>query len=54
MAIIIFDRTEAMNALDPARNETLTRAFERFEREDSARGAVLTGAADAAFSAGAD
>jgi hypothetical protein len=37
MAIITFDRPEAMNALDPARNEALTRAFERLEREDSAR-----------------
>jgi enoyl-CoA hydratase/carnithine racemase len=54
MAIITFDRPEAMNALDQARNEALTRAFERFEREGSARGAVLTSAGDAAFSAGAD
>jgi enoyl-CoA hydratase/carnithine racemase len=54
MAIITFDRPEAMNALDPARNEPLTRAFERLEREDSARGPVLAGAGDAAFSAGAD
>jgi enoyl-CoA hydratase/carnithine racemase len=54
VVIITIDRPEAMNALDPAHNEALTRAFERFEREDSARVAVLTGAGNAAFSAGAD
>jgi enoyl-CoA hydratase/carnithine racemase len=54
VAIITIDRPEAMNALDPAHNEALTKAFERFGREDSARVAVLTGAGNAAFSAGAD
>lgn len=54
VVIITIDRPEAMNALDPAHNEALTGAFERFEREDSARVAVLTGAGNAAFSAGAD
>jgi enoyl-CoA hydratase/carnithine racemase len=54
VVIITIDRPEAMNALDPAHNRALSDAFERFEREDSARVAVLTGAGNAAFSAGAD
>ncbi len=54
VAVITIDRPEAMNALDPVHNEALTGAFERFERDDSARVAVLTGAGHAAFSAGAD
>jgi enoyl-CoA hydratase/carnithine racemase len=54
VAIITIDRPEAMNSLDPAHNEALTAAFEKYEHEDSVRVAVLTGAGDAAFSAGAD
>jgi enoyl-CoA hydratase/carnithine racemase len=54
VVIITIDRPEAMNALDPAHNRALSDAFERFGREDSARVAVLTGAGNAAFSAGAD
>jgi enoyl-CoA hydratase/carnithine racemase len=54
VVIITIDRPEAMNALDQAHNRALSDAFERFEREDSARVAVLTGAGNAAFSAGAD
>lgn len=54
VAIITIDRPEVMNALDPEHNEALTAAFERYEREDSIRAAVLTGAGTTAFSAGAD
>jgi enoyl-CoA hydratase/carnithine racemase len=54
VAIITIDRPETMNALDPAHNEALTEAFARYEREDSARAAVLTAAGNTAFSAGAD
>lgn len=54
VAIITIDRPEVMNALDPEHNEALTAAFERYEREDSIRAAVLTGAGATAFSAGAD
>jgi enoyl-CoA hydratase/carnithine racemase len=54
VAVITIDRPEVMNALDPEHNEALTAAFEEYERDDSLRAAVLTGAGDAAFSAGAD
>lgn len=54
VAIITIDRPEAMNAIDPAHNEALTAAFERYESDDSVRAAVLTGSGTKAFSAGAD
>jgi enoyl-CoA hydratase/carnithine racemase len=54
VAIITIDRPEVMNALDPAHNEALTDAFERYERDDAVRAAVLTGVGNDAFSAGAD
>ena len=42
---IIIDRPECRNAVDPATAEALRAAFDAFEADESARVAVLTGAA---------
>jgi enoyl-CoA hydratase/carnithine racemase len=54
VAIITIDRPEAMNALDPEHNQALAEAFDRYESDEHVQVAVLTGAGNAAFSAGAD
>lgn len=54
VAIITIDRPERMNCLDPQHNEDLTAAFARYENDDSLRCAVITGASDQSFCAGAD
>lgn len=54
VVVVTIDRPEAMNALDPEHNDALADAFARYEADDSLRAAVLTGAGDKAFSAGAD
>ncbi|MBI4589589.1 MAG: enoyl-CoA hydratase/isomerase family protein [Candidatus Rokubacteria bacterium] len=51
---ITLNRPEAMNSVDPETQEELVRAWTRFRDDDSAWVAILTGAGDRAFSAGAD
>jgi enoyl-CoA hydratase/carnithine racemase len=51
---ITINRPEAMNAIDPETHEALVAAWVRFRDDDSAWVAILTGAGDRAFSAGAD
>ncbi len=51
---ITINRPEAMNAIDPETHEALIAAWTRFRDDDSAWVAILTGAGDQAFSAGAD
>ena len=51
---ITINRPEAMNAIDPETHEALVAAWGRFRDDDGAWVAVLTGAGDKAFSAGAD
>jgi len=51
---ITINRPEAMNAFDLATARELGRRLEEFDRDDDARVAILTGAGDRAFSAGAD
>ena len=48
------NRPAARNALDTATVEALTAAFEAIDRDTSVRCAILTGAGDRAFVAGAD
>src|SRR2546422_1310629 len=50
---ITMNRPEAMNAIDPETHEALVAAWTRFRDDDSAWVAILTGAGDKAFSAGA-
>ncbi len=51
---ITINRPEAMNAFDLATARELGRRLEEFDRDDDARVAILTGAGDKAFCAGAD
>src|SRR3990170_5025975 len=54
IAIVTIDRPEARNAIDPATGEALVDAWRRFRDSADLRVAVLTGAGDEAFCAGAD
>jgi enoyl-CoA hydratase/carnithine racemase len=51
---ITINRPEAMNAIDPETHQALIDAWTRFRDDDSAWVAILTGAGDKAFCAGAD
>jgi enoyl-CoA hydratase/carnithine racemase len=51
---ITMNRPEAMNAIDPETHQALVEAWVRFRDDESAWVAILTGAGDRAFSAGAD
>ena len=51
---ITINRPEAMNAVDPETQAALVDAWTRFRDDDGAWVAILTGAGDKAFSAGAD
>lgn len=54
VATVTIDRPEAMNAIDAETGEALRDCLKRIETESAIRVAVLTGAGDKAFSAGAD
>ncbi len=54
VAIITINRPEARNAMNKAVREGLFAAFQRFEAEEEALVAILTGAGDRAFCAGMD
>ena len=52
--LITINRAAKMNSLDFPANDALVAAFRRFDADPEARVAVLTGAGDKAFCAGAD
>ena len=52
--LITIDRAEKMNSLDFAANDRLIERWREFAADDEARVAVITGAGDKAFCAGAD
>ncbi len=54
IALVTINRPEKLNALTEALIEELREAFERIERDAYIRGAILTGAGEKAFVAGAD
>jgi enoyl-CoA hydratase/carnithine racemase len=54
VALITINRAEKMNSLHFAANDELTAAWQRFDQDDAARVAVITGAGTKAFCAGAD
>lgn len=54
IATITINRPEAMNAMDRDTSRELAEAFQDFDQEEYLRVAILTGAGDKAFSAGAD
>ena len=54
IAILTIDRPDQRNALSRDVREALQAAWQRFEADDAARIAILTGAGDKAFCAGGD
>lgn len=54
VATITINRPERMNAMDHAHYQDLSRAWERVRDDDAVRVAIITGAGDKAFTAGAD
>jgi enoyl-CoA hydratase/carnithine racemase len=54
VAVITINRPESRNAINRGVREGLAEAWERFEKNSAARIAILTGAGDKAFCAGAD
>lgn len=52
--LITINRPAKMNSLDFAANDELVRLWREFDADDEARVAVITGAGDQAFCAGAD
>ena len=54
VALLTIDRADRMNSLDFAANDALVAAWRRFDADPAARVAVITGAGDKAFCAGAD
>src|SRR3990172_8885986 len=54
IAIVTIDRPEARNAIDPETGRALIEAWLRFRDSPELRVAVLTGAGEQAFCAGAD
>jgi enoyl-CoA hydratase/carnithine racemase len=54
LAYITINRPDRRNAIDPATSAELKTAFEEFKADDDAWVAILSGAGDQAFSAGAD
>lgn len=52
--LIVIDRPAKMNSLDFAANDELVARWREFDADDDARVAVVTGAGDQAFCAGAD
>jgi enoyl-CoA hydratase/carnithine racemase len=54
IAYVTINRPDRRNAIDPATSHDLKQAFEDFKADDDAWVAILTGAGDQAFSAGAD
>lgn len=54
VALITIDRAAKMNSLDFAANDELVRVWQAFDADDALRVAVITGAGEQAFCAGAD
>jgi enoyl-CoA hydratase/carnithine racemase len=54
IAYVTINRPDRRNAIDPATSHDLKAAFEDFKADDDAWIAILTGAGDQSFSAGAD
>jgi len=54
VAVVTINRPEARNAINRDVREGLAAAWERFAKDEMARAAILTGAGDKAFCAGAD
>ena len=54
IAVVTLNRPEAMNAIDPETSAELISAFQRIKQDREIRVAIITGAGERAFCAGAD
>jgi enoyl-CoA hydratase/carnithine racemase len=54
VVVVTIDRPQFHNCLDPEHNDALAQAFADYEKDDDLRCAILTGAGEKSFSAGAD
>ena len=54
IAVVAFDRPQALNTLTLEMVDELRRAFAAIEKDDAVRGVILTGSGEKAFMAGAD
>ena len=54
IAYVTINRPEVMNCIDPETHEALWKSWEDFAVDDALEVAIMTGAGDEAFSAGAD
>lgn len=54
IVVMTMDRPEQLNALNNALNNAIVEGWERFQADDEAWIAIITGAGDRAFSAGVD
>jgi len=54
IAYLTLNRPEAMNALDPETFESIKNILDKFDADDDMRVAIITGAGEKAFCAGAD
>jgi len=54
VATVVIDRPQAMNAIDPETEAALVECWQAIAEDDDIRVAIVTGAGDRAFSAGAD
>ena len=54
LAFVTINRPQAMNAIDPPTSAAMARVWQDFAADDGLLVAILTGAGDKAFSAGAD
>ena len=52
--LIMINRPDKMNSLDLDANDEMVEIWNEFDNDDDARVAVVTGAGDKAFCAGAD
>lgn len=54
VAVVLLNRPEAMNSIDPEMREELYAAWDRIRSDDDIRVAIITGAGDKAFCTGSD
>jgi len=54
IAVVILNRPEAMNSVDPEMRQLLHKTWDRIRTDDEIRVAIITGAGDKAFCTGSD
>ena len=54
VAVVTFNRPEAMNSVDPSMRESLYRIWDQLRDDDDVHVIIVTGAGERAFSTGSD